>query len=207
MIWRVLLIILLTCLLTPGGQARPGPGRVQFRPRLARTTREHQAPLDSSLHHSELVNSQFRTQVTSRLPLPQLRFVITNLISHPRDPPLGPLIPPHATLSVQPQPFPLFPARVATRRNLQRLGGPFRLVYFLCVVMRVSCTRARASWNSRSWCVLCVYEPRLGCVDLSCSRSVRAPHGVSPMKNARREASTPSSIELDSFAVLGENTK
>ena len=117
MIWRVLLIILLTCLLTPGGQARPGPGRVQFRPRLARTTREHQAPLQSPPQRT--LNSQFRTQVTSRLPLPQLRFVITNLISHPRDPPL---IPPHATLSVQPQPFPLFPARGATRRNLQRLG-------------------------------------------------------------------------------------
>ena len=146
MIWRVLL----TCLLTPGGRARPGPGRVQFRPRLARTTREHQAP-------QRTLNSQFRTQVTSRLPLPQLRFVITNLISHPRDPPLGPLIPPHATLSVQPQPFPLFPARGATRRNLQRSwGGPIRLV-FLCVVMRVSCgTRARASWHSRSWCVQCV---------------------------------------------------
>jgi len=68
MIWRVLLIILLTCLLTPGGQARPGPGRVQFRPRLARTTREHQAPLvHSSLHHSELstLSSELKSQVGS----------------------------------------------------------------------------------------------------------------------------------------------
>ena len=129
-----LLFYLLAYLHRGAGAARtrPGPGRVQFRPRLARTTREHQR------HHSSLqsppqrtLNSQFRTQVTSRLPLPQLRFVITNLISHPRDPPLGPLIPPHATLSVQPQPFPLFPARVATRRNLQRLGGPLQAGLFL----------------------------------------------------------------------------